>query len=211
MKKCADYFQAENGVREFRNISVATKCTRISGSSLVQRCLEVRDKEVMQMHIKFRASFFVAVIITHACKLLNIKGRFDCFLCEERLYSSSLICLVRSPFFSAREFVCTVVSLEFVSIKLKIWYLHGNMSLSAWTLRFWYLWNCHAYVAASSLMFVDVLVVRGGSLACSPYSVPWMARSWSSWRHCGCSRNSEKAVSCPTCSWPYNSALQVFQ
>lgn len=45
MKKCADYFQAENGIREFGNISVSMKCPRISGSSLVQRCLEVKDKE----------------------------------------------------------------------------------------------------------------------------------------------------------------------
>ncbi|ONK58020.1 uncharacterized protein A4U43_C09F7020 [Asparagus officinalis] len=45
MKKCADYFQGENGYREFGNISVSTKCTKISGSSLVQRFLEVKNKE----------------------------------------------------------------------------------------------------------------------------------------------------------------------
>ncbi|XP_008781549.1 protein-tyrosine-phosphatase PTP1 isoform X2 [Phoenix dactylifera] len=45
MKKCADYFQSENGLREFGKTSVFTKSTRISKSSLVLRCLEVKHKE----------------------------------------------------------------------------------------------------------------------------------------------------------------------
>lgn len=45
MKKCADYFQAENGTREVGNISLSNKWTRISDSSLILRCLEVKKKE----------------------------------------------------------------------------------------------------------------------------------------------------------------------
>ncbi|CAA6660454.1 unnamed protein product [Spirodela intermedia] len=45
MKKCADYFQAESGVREFGKICVSTKCTRISHSSLVMRSMEVKYKD----------------------------------------------------------------------------------------------------------------------------------------------------------------------
>lgn len=45
MKKCADYFQAENGLREFGKIHVFTKWTRISKSSLVLRCLEVKNNK----------------------------------------------------------------------------------------------------------------------------------------------------------------------
>ncbi|KAG0498441.1 hypothetical protein HPP92_002732 [Vanilla planifolia] len=45
MKKCADYFQSENGTREFENISLHTKWTRRGKSSLVLRCLDVKKKE----------------------------------------------------------------------------------------------------------------------------------------------------------------------
>ncbi|PKA51726.1 Protein-tyrosine-phosphatase PTP1 [Apostasia shenzhenica] len=45
MRKCADYFQVENGTREFGNISLSTKWMQISNSSLVLRCLEVKKKE----------------------------------------------------------------------------------------------------------------------------------------------------------------------
>lgn len=45
MKKCSDYFQAENGTREFGKISLCNKWTRISNSSLILRCLEVKKKE----------------------------------------------------------------------------------------------------------------------------------------------------------------------
>lgn len=52
MKKCADYFQAESGVREFGKICVSTKCTRISQSSLVMRSMEVKYKDVSRMLIR---------------------------------------------------------------------------------------------------------------------------------------------------------------
>uniref|UniRef100_A0A1D1XGQ2 protein-tyrosine-phosphatase n=1 Tax=Anthurium amnicola TaxID=1678845 RepID=A0A1D1XGQ2_9ARAE len=45
MRKCADYFQAESGVREFGNICVSTKCTIISHSSLVLSSMEVKYKD----------------------------------------------------------------------------------------------------------------------------------------------------------------------
>ncbi|KAM0946320.1 putative protein-tyrosine-phosphatase [Dioscorea sansibarensis] len=45
MKKCADYFQEENGPREFGKFIVLTKWTRTAKSSLVLRCLEVKKKE----------------------------------------------------------------------------------------------------------------------------------------------------------------------
>ncbi|KAI0519622.1 hypothetical protein KFK09_007076 [Dendrobium nobile] len=45
MKKCADYFQVENGTREFGKISLCNKWERITDSSLVLRCLEVKKKE----------------------------------------------------------------------------------------------------------------------------------------------------------------------
>ncbi|KAJ0972056.1 hypothetical protein J5N97_020015 [Dioscorea zingiberensis] len=44
-RKCADYFQGENGAREFWEFHVLTKWTRTSNSSLVLRCLEVKKKE----------------------------------------------------------------------------------------------------------------------------------------------------------------------
>lgn len=46
MDKCGDYFQAEDGPREFGNISIATKWIRTTGTSLVLRLLEVNRKEV---------------------------------------------------------------------------------------------------------------------------------------------------------------------
>ncbi|KAJ6820324.1 protein-tyrosine-phosphatase PTP1 [Iris pallida] len=45
MKKCADYFQAEDGLREFGNISVINVSRRTTGSSLVLQSLEVKKKE----------------------------------------------------------------------------------------------------------------------------------------------------------------------
>ncbi|KAJ8501110.1 hypothetical protein OPV22_011662 [Ensete ventricosum] len=48
MRKCADYFRAEDGLREFGKISVETKYTRIYASSLVLRCLEVKHKELVE-------------------------------------------------------------------------------------------------------------------------------------------------------------------
>lgn len=45
MRKCADYFQAESGLREFGKIRVLTKWTQISSSSLVLRCLELKNIE----------------------------------------------------------------------------------------------------------------------------------------------------------------------
>ncbi|XP_057251943.1 LOW QUALITY PROTEIN: protein-tyrosine-phosphatase PTP1 [Beta vulgaris subsp. vulgaris] len=43
--KCGDYFQAEDGPREFGNISVVTKWIKTTGSSLVLRHLEVTKAE----------------------------------------------------------------------------------------------------------------------------------------------------------------------
>lgn len=43
--KCADYYQSEKGKKEFGQISVSINCTKVSSSSLVQHCLEVKDKE----------------------------------------------------------------------------------------------------------------------------------------------------------------------
>lgn len=46
MVKCGDYFQAEDGPREFGNIGIATKWIKTTDSSLVLRNLEVNYKEV---------------------------------------------------------------------------------------------------------------------------------------------------------------------
>ncbi|KAL7086298.1 hypothetical protein ACP275_14G330600 [Erythranthe tilingii] len=43
--KCVDYFQAEDGPREFGNICIATKWIQTTDNSLVLRCLEVNYKE----------------------------------------------------------------------------------------------------------------------------------------------------------------------
>ncbi|KAL3641804.1 tyrosine protein phosphatase 1 [Castilleja foliolosa] len=43
--KCIDYFQAEDGPREFGNICIATKWIQTLDSSLVLRCLEVKHNE----------------------------------------------------------------------------------------------------------------------------------------------------------------------
>ncbi|CAL9107246.1 unnamed protein product [Musa acuminata var. zebrina] len=58
MRKCADYFQADDGLRGFGKISVETKYTRICASSLVLRCLEVKHKELVKptlpvLHIQY--------------------------------------------------------------------------------------------------------------------------------------------------------------
>lgn len=46
MDKCGDYFQAEDGPREFGNICIVTKWIRTTGTSLILRLLEVNRKEV---------------------------------------------------------------------------------------------------------------------------------------------------------------------
>ncbi|KAJ7973957.1 protein-tyrosine-phosphatase PTP1 [Quillaja saponaria] len=43
--KCADYFQAEDGPREFGNISIVSKWIKTTDTSLVLRHLEVKHKE----------------------------------------------------------------------------------------------------------------------------------------------------------------------
>ncbi|XP_075482714.1 protein-tyrosine-phosphatase PTP1-like [Primulina tabacum] len=43
--KCGDYFQAEDGPREFGNICIITKWMQTTDTSLVMRCLEVSYKE----------------------------------------------------------------------------------------------------------------------------------------------------------------------
>lgn len=44
--KCGDYFQAEDGPRDFGNICLVTKWIRSTDTSLVLRNLEVGYKEV---------------------------------------------------------------------------------------------------------------------------------------------------------------------
>lgn len=45
MGKCADYFRTENGTREFEKLTIHNKLTQKNESSLVLRCLEVKEKE----------------------------------------------------------------------------------------------------------------------------------------------------------------------
>ncbi|KAL0302559.1 UNVERIFIED_CONTAM: Cellulose synthase A catalytic subunit [UDP-forming] [Sesamum calycinum] len=44
--KCVDYFQAEDGPRDFGNICISTKWIQTADNSLILRCLEVKYKEV---------------------------------------------------------------------------------------------------------------------------------------------------------------------
>ncbi|XP_050366614.1 protein-tyrosine-phosphatase PTP1 [Argentina anserina] len=58
MVKCGDYFQAEDGPREFGNIIIATKWIRTTGTSLVFRLLEVNRTEseeppISVLHIQY--------------------------------------------------------------------------------------------------------------------------------------------------------------
>lgn len=46
MVKCGDYFQAEDGPREFGNICIVTKWIKSTNTPLVLRNLEVNYKEV---------------------------------------------------------------------------------------------------------------------------------------------------------------------
>lgn len=46
MVKCGDYFQAEDGPREFGNICIVTKCIKTTGTSLILRNLEVNYIDV---------------------------------------------------------------------------------------------------------------------------------------------------------------------
>lgn len=46
MAKCGDYFQAEDGPREFGNICIKTKWIKTTDNSLVFRLLEVNYEEV---------------------------------------------------------------------------------------------------------------------------------------------------------------------
>lgn len=49
MVKCGDYFQAEDGPRDFGNICITTKWIKNADTSLVLRHLEVNYKEVGQI------------------------------------------------------------------------------------------------------------------------------------------------------------------
>ncbi|KMT20050.1 hypothetical protein BVRB_1g000690 [Beta vulgaris subsp. vulgaris] len=51
--KCGDYFQAEDGPREFGNISVVTKWIKTTGSSLVLRHLESEEAPLSVLHIQY--------------------------------------------------------------------------------------------------------------------------------------------------------------
>lgn len=46
MVKCGDYFQAEDGPREFGNTHIVTKWIKTTDTSIVLRHLEVKYKEV---------------------------------------------------------------------------------------------------------------------------------------------------------------------
>ena len=46
MVKCGDYFQAEDGPRQFGNICIGTKWIQATNTSLLLRNLEVNYKEV---------------------------------------------------------------------------------------------------------------------------------------------------------------------
>ncbi|KAI3464420.1 hypothetical protein Pfo_021083 [Paulownia fortunei] len=43
--KCGDYFQAEDGPREFGKVCIATKWIQTTDTSLILQCLEVKNKE----------------------------------------------------------------------------------------------------------------------------------------------------------------------
>ncbi|GFP81341.1 protein-tyrosine-phosphatase ptp1, partial [Phtheirospermum japonicum] len=43
--KCGDYFQTENGLREFGNVCIATKWIQTTDTSLILRCIEVKNKQ----------------------------------------------------------------------------------------------------------------------------------------------------------------------
>lgn len=44
--KCGDYFKTKDGPREFGNISIITKWMHTTESSLILRCIEVKNKKV---------------------------------------------------------------------------------------------------------------------------------------------------------------------
>ena len=54
--KCGDYFQAEDGPRDFGNISIVTKWIKTSDTSLLLRNLKVGYKEVCfnYLHVYFK-------------------------------------------------------------------------------------------------------------------------------------------------------------
>ncbi|KAL1543937.1 tyrosine protein phosphatase 1 [Salvia divinorum] len=43
--KCGDYFQTEDGPREFGNISIVTKWIQMTNTSLILRCIEVKNRK----------------------------------------------------------------------------------------------------------------------------------------------------------------------
>ncbi|KZV40905.1 hypothetical protein F511_05150 [Dorcoceras hygrometricum] len=56
--KCGDYFQADNGPREFGNICISTKWVQTTDTQLILRCLEVKRKESVEpsfcvLHIQY--------------------------------------------------------------------------------------------------------------------------------------------------------------
>jgi protein tyrosine phosphatase len=50
--KCGDYFQAEDGPRQFGNICIETKLIKITDSAVELRCLEVKHKESEEPPLK---------------------------------------------------------------------------------------------------------------------------------------------------------------
>lgn len=53
MVKCGDYFQAEDGPREFGNICIVTKWIRTTDTAVVLRHLEVNYIEVRLAFLKW--------------------------------------------------------------------------------------------------------------------------------------------------------------
>ncbi|XP_073121868.1 protein-tyrosine-phosphatase PTP1-like [Henckelia pumila] len=56
--KCGDYFQADDGPREFGNICISTKWVQTTDTSLILRCLDVKRKEPVEpsfcvLHIQY--------------------------------------------------------------------------------------------------------------------------------------------------------------
>lgn len=56
--KCGDYFQAEDGPREFGNISIMRKWIKSTDTSLLLRNLEVNYKEVRILYQFATVSFY---------------------------------------------------------------------------------------------------------------------------------------------------------
>ena len=68
--KCGDYFQAEDGPREFGNISIVTKWIQMTNTSLILRCIEVKNRKVG--HLSYSALNFMKIIVGKLTKIYGI-------------------------------------------------------------------------------------------------------------------------------------------